>query len=125
VSGDAVAGAGGDAEALQAFVRLFDCGQFFASHEILEARWLVTRDPFQRGLIILAAAFVQRDRGNRRGLTRHLLKARRYLLAHLPHCQGLDVQGLLLEFDARLAQLAQQPNGAWVTAPQLQPLLLQ
>lgn len=117
---------GPDAEALQAFVRLFDAGEFFASHEVLEARWLITRDPFQRGLIILAAAFVHRDRGNLRGLTRQLAKARRYLVAYLPCHQNLDVRGLLAGLDDCLAGLEQASSGALeslVEAPRLRSLL--
>ncbi len=99
-----------NAAALRTFVRVFDAGEFFASHEVLEARWLLTRDPFQRGLIILASAFVHRDRGNLKGCTRQLKKARRYLPAYLPCHQGLDVRGLIAHLDGCLAGLAKDPG---------------
>ncbi|MCC5886577.1 MAG: DUF309 domain-containing protein [Gammaproteobacteria bacterium] len=102
---------------MRRFVELFDGGQFFASHEVLEARWLITRDPFQRALIILASAFVQRDRGNMRGCMRQLAKARRYLADHEGQHPGVDVHGLIAELHRCWAQLEQHPDAAAQARP--------
>jgi len=101
-----------DCVELRDFVRLFERGEFFASHEVLEARWLATRDPFERGLIIYAAAFVKRDRGNPRGTRRHLEKALRYFAPYPPSHRGIDVVGLRAHAEAGIERLLAQPEAS-------------
>lgn len=103
---------GFDCAALRDFVRLFDSGEFFASHEVLEARWLRTRDPFEQGLIILASAFVHRDRGNAHGTRRQLEKALRYFAPYPPMHRGIDVAGLRSHAVAALERLRAEPEGS-------------
>lgn len=111
-----------DCVELRDFVRLFENGEFFASHEVLEARWLLTRDPFEQGLIIFASAFVHRDRGNARGARRQLEKALRYFAAY-PCChRGIDVIGLRVHAQAAIECLAAQseaPLRTLLTPPRL------
>lgn len=101
-----------DCVELRDFVRLFDSGEFFASHEVLEARWLVTRDPFEQGLIIYASAFVHRDRGNAFGARRQLEKALRYFAPYPPIHRGIDVAGLRSNAAAGLERLRAEPEGS-------------
>jgi predicted metal-dependent hydrolase len=87
----------------------YDRGDFFLAHELLEPAWMGTADLPERellqGLIKLAAAFVHAVRGNPRGVRTNLVGARARLAeagdagARL----GLDVPGLVLAIDERLA----------------------
>lgn len=100
-----------DCAELRDFVRLFESGEFFASHEVLEARWLRTRDPFEQGLIIFASAFVHRDRGNAHGARRQLEKALRYFAPYPAIHRGIDVDGLRAHAEAAIERLLEQPEG--------------
>jgi predicted metal-dependent hydrolase len=72
--------------------------QYFAAHEALEAAWRAAapeeRDFFQ-GLVHVAVAWYQAERGNAVGCTRQLAKARRRLDPYSPAHRGLDVGDLL------------------------------
>jgi len=94
-------------------------GEYFESHEVLEKAWLHSRSDFYHGLIILAAAFVRRDRGTPRGVRRNLLKARRYLERYRPHYLGIDVERILAFIDryARLVEEAGDPEGEALRRP--------
>jgi uncharacterized protein len=93
-------------EPLQCFIRRFNDGAYFQSHEVLEAAWLQNRSAFYRGLIIYAAAFVKRDEGNCRGLERNLRKALRYLRPYAPCYLGIDVSALVDHAEMCLCALA-------------------
>jgi hypothetical protein len=77
------------------FLRLFNSGQFWDSHEALEARWREDGSEFYHGLILLASAFVHVNRGNRHGIAAQLGKARPFLESRAPHYLGLDVNRIL------------------------------
>jgi predicted metal-dependent hydrolase len=72
--------------------------QYFAAHEALEAAWRAAvpeeRDFFQ-GLVHVAVAWYQAERGNAVGCRRQLAKARRRLLPYSPAHRELDVGDLL------------------------------
>ena len=99
--------------ALAQFLRLYHDGRFFESHEVLEEAWHRTHSDFYHGLIILAAAFVRRDRGTPRGVRRNLAKARRYLERYRPHYLGLDVEAILAFIDRQIPAVEQagDPEG--------------
>ncbi|GAB6877458.1 DUF309 domain-containing protein [Thermaerobacter litoralis] len=99
--------------ALAEFLRLYHDGRFFEGHEVLEEAWHRTRSDFYHGLIILAAAFVRRDRGTPRGVRRNLAKARRYLERYRPHYLGLDVEAILAFIDRQIPAVEQagDPEG--------------
>lgn len=80
---------------LAEFFRLFDQGLFWESHEALETAWRETRSDFYHGLILLASAFVHRDRGNRHGIRAQLDKAEPLLEKFRPGYQGVDVERLM------------------------------
>lgn len=80
---------------LAEFFRLFDQGRYWESHEALETAWRQTRSDFYHGLILLASAFVHRDRDNRHGIRAQLDKAEPLLRKYRPSYQGVDVERLM------------------------------
>lgn len=92
---------------LETFLRLYKEGYFFDSHEVLEETWLHTRSSLYHGLIILAAAFCKRDRGNPNGVVRNLAKARQRLegLDEVGSQFGLDIPAIVSAIDVRLQNL--------------------
>ena len=77
------------------FVRLFNAGKYWESHEVLEGPWRINRSPFYKGMIIYASAFVHAQRGNPRGVFKQLHKAKRYLNEYRPYYMGVDVNRIL------------------------------
>lgn len=77
------------------FVRCFDRGDFWRSHEILEAPWRRHHSPFYKGMILYASALVHVARGNPRGVLAQLAKAETHLRPFRPCYLGLDVNALL------------------------------
>lgn len=80
-------------------IGLFNRGEFFEAHEVLEEIWRSNRpeprDLFQ-GIIQVAAALHQfRDLKRKAGPRRTFAKARRRLEPFLPASHGLDLAGLL------------------------------
>ena len=80
-------------------IDLFNRGDFFEAHEVLEEIWRSDRpeprDLFQ-GIIQVAAALHQFRNLHRKDGPRHTFaKARRRLEAFLPASHGLDIAGLL------------------------------
>jgi uncharacterized protein len=77
---------------------LIRTGEFFAAHEELELEWRAApsdeRDFFQ-GLVHIAVAGYQAERGNRRGCERQLEKASRRLSPFTPLHRGVHVDALL------------------------------
>ena len=73
-------------------------GEFFAAHEELELAWRAAppeeRD-FHQGLVHVAVAWYQAQRGNRVGCERQLAKAQRRLAPYAPEHDGVDVDAIL------------------------------
>lgn len=92
--------------ALARFLELYRAGAFFTSHEVLEGAWLKTGSALYQGLIITAAAFCKRERGNAAGLARNLRKALRRLETCPGIHLGIDVASLRNGIGLRLARLA-------------------
>ena len=113
--------------AFDAALAAYERGDYFAAHELLEPAWMGTDDLAERnlhqGLIKLAAAFVHGVRGNPLGIAKNLAgaRARLVLAAGTPAAEtsGLDVAALLTAIDARLAELAEHPTDATLSAPPL------
>ncbi len=82
---------------LERFVELFNQGQHWESHEVLEEPWKEHRSEFFQGLILYASAFVHVNRGNRHGILAQLSKAEDKLRAYRAHYMGIDVDGVLVE----------------------------
>ena len=114
------------AVALEAGLAAYDRGDYFEAHELLEPAWMGTDDLAERallqGLIKLAAAYVHSVRGNPAGIAPNLEGARSRLEEAREdgrHTAGLDLDGLLHDIDARLGQLAADPDHQPAPAPDL------
>src|SRR5918994_541552 len=79
-------------------LQLIRDGDYFESHEELEDEWrdapAAERD-FLQGLVHVAVAWYQAERGNRPGCERQLAKASRRLSSYRPAHRGVDVDGVL------------------------------
>lgn len=98
------------------FLDLFNRGEFWESHEALEAPWRESGSEFYHALILYASAFVHVERGNRHGIVAQLGKAQPLLESRTPHYLGLDVMAIL-EHTAVcrhiVAENRQAPSDAW------------
>lgn len=107
------------------FVELFNAGEFWESHEVLEGPWRTGRSGFYHGMILLASAHVHVQRGNPRGVAAQMRKAIRALEPFRPRWMGMDVDALLAH--ARSAIAAAEASGdaeslrRAVPAPRLAP----
>src|SRR5213076_939941 len=84
-------------ELLQRGIRLFNVGEFFECHEVLEEVWTPERGPrrlFLQSLIHVAVGAYHDSRGNPVGACRQLRKALRKMEAYLPECEGVDTARL-------------------------------
>jgi uncharacterized protein len=81
--------------ALTEFVNLFNSGEYWQSHEVLEAVWKENRSDFYHGLILLTSAFVHRERNNRHGVLAQLDKAEPVLRRFGPGYLGIDLDKTL------------------------------
>src|ERR1044072_6909567 len=78
---------------LQHGVELFNAGEYFECHEVLEEAWTPERGPrrlFLQSLIHVAVGCYHWSRGNPVGTRRQLRKALRKMEAYLPDCEGVD-----------------------------------
>lgn len=83
---------------LAAGVRLFNEGEFFEAHEVLEDVWRASageEKTFLQGLVQLAVAFHHYSTGNKIGTASVLARARRNLEGYPAVYGGVDL-GLLL-----------------------------
>jgi predicted metal-dependent hydrolase len=74
-------------------IRLFNDGEYFECHEVLELAWTPERGPrrlFLQSLIHVAVGLYHAGRGNPVGAARQLRKALRKLGAYLPAYEGVD-----------------------------------
>jgi predicted metal-dependent hydrolase len=86
-------------------VRIFNRGAYFDAHEILEHAWNEDRGPARelyRGLLQIAVAYLQIERGNYNGALKMFLRMRQWLDPLPDTCRGVDVAA------ARRAALAAQ-----------------
>jgi uncharacterized protein len=87
-----------DVAAIRAALALVRAGDGFAAHEHLEVLWRAAAAPerdLYQGLVHVAVATYQEQRGNEVGRSRQLEKARRRLGPYAPVYEGLDVGSLL------------------------------
>lgn len=95
------------------FVELFNRGDFFEAHEVLELKWREdqsdTRD-FYQGLIQIAAVFVHILKGTPDGGRRLLQTATNYFEKYLPEYEGLDLHRLIQETEGCLSGNRQFPQ---------------
>lgn len=88
-------------------IDLFNLGEYFEAHEWLEAAWNQepgpARDLYQ-GLLQIAVAYLQIERGNHAGAMKLFLRMWHWLDALPETCRGVDVAGARI--DARAVQQA-------------------
>ena len=82
-------------QALHRFLELFNAGEYWESHEVLEGPWREGGSDFYQGLILYASAFVHAQRGNPRGVGAQLEKTERKLAGYRPYYMGVDVAAVL------------------------------
>jgi predicted metal-dependent hydrolase len=85
---------------LQRGIHLFNEGEFFECHEVLEEAWTPERGPrrlFLQSLIHVAVGFYHCGRGNPVGACRQLRKALRKMESYLPSWEGVDTGRLSRE----------------------------
>lgn len=99
--------------ALDRFVELFDAGEPWEAHEVLEAPWRRSGDETARGLIQVAAVQVHLDAGRWSGAARVLTRAIAHLEAGPSVWHGFDVNGLRAELEAwaRWLDSGRDPDG--------------
>lgn len=86
-------------------IALFDAREFFEAHEELEHAWNADPGPARelyRGLLQVAVAYLQIQRGNYRGALKMFLRLRQWLDPLPAVCRGIDVAQL--RADALTAQ---------------------
>jgi predicted metal-dependent hydrolase len=105
---------------LQDGLALIRAGRYFEAHEVLEEEWRVAapqeRD-FLQGLIHVAVAWYQSERGNPVGCERQLEKARRRLAPYTPSHRGVAVAALLARLDVIEPDLLQHAVDGDVQPP--------
>lgn len=93
---------------MKAAVRLFNEGQFLASHELFEELWEASHGPSSdcfKGLIQAAIALHHFQDGKLDGARKLYAGHRRYLAAYLPNHRGLDLAGFLDEMQSTFRPL--------------------
>ena len=106
-------------DALARGLDLFNRGEFFICHEVLERIWLEESEeekPFYQGLIQVAAGFHHWQNGNRRGALSLLEAGGEKLRRYPPACNCVDLAALLADLASWLAYLGE-------TAPPAEPPL--
>jgi hypothetical protein len=82
---------------LERGIALFNRGEYFECHEVLEEAWTTERGPrrlFLQALIHMAVGFYHNRRDNPAGAMRQLRKGLRKLAAYLPQCEHVDTARL-------------------------------
>ena len=92
-------------------VELFNRGEFFECHEVIERLWLKSRGryrDFYKGIIQAAVALHHLKRGNLNGARKLFGSSARYLKPYEPRTLGLNVKQLIEDmrrcFRTRLAR---------------------
>ncbi len=89
-------------------VRLFNTGEYFECHEVLEELWLDERGPVRelyQGVLQIGVALLHRQRGNFTGAVSLLQSGLRHIAPFAPICQQLDLARLRRETERLLAHL--------------------
>ncbi len=89
-------------------IDLFNAGEFFECHEVLEEVWTHSQQPdrwFLQSLIHFAVGFHHHRRNNRNGTTRQLRKGLRKIQAYLPEWDGVRTGPIEREVRKRLEDI--------------------
>lgn len=88
----------------RAFFSLFNAGEYFEAHEVLEDLWAIEVPPlknYYKGLIQAAVAICHWERGNLSGARKLWLSAQGYLSVYPSRYEGFELEA----FRSRLSQL--------------------
>ena len=86
----------------------FNRREYFEQHETLELLWRAERRKVRQlyqGILQIGVAFHHLRRRNHHGTVYMLTRGARYLAPFAPHCQGVDVERLLADAAAALAEV--------------------
>lgn len=103
-----------------------NAGRYYEAHEALEHAWMAESGPgadLLRGLVQVAAAYLQIERHNRRGARKMLLRLRQWLDPLPARCRGVEL-GALREALAQLDE-ALEAGPAPVDRSLMQPVRFQ
>ena len=92
-------------------ISLFNAGEFFACHDMLEDFWgelTCPEKPFFQGLIQAAVALYHFEEGNLGGARRMAGSCCVYLHPFTPSCGGIDVARLLSDLQACFQELLEE-----------------
>ncbi len=96
-------------------IRLFNAGEYFEAHELLEDAWNEDETPgkeLYRAILQIAVAYLQIERGNYRGARKMFLRVRQWIEPLPDVCRGVDVRGLWMDAQRVEAELrALGPEG--------------
>ena len=95
-------------ELLDRGIRLFNDGQYFECHEVIEEVWTPERGPrrlFLQSLIHFAVGLYHAEHANPVGASRQFRKGLRKLAAYLPDCEGIDTARLHRDAAAALQRI--------------------
>lgn len=102
-------------------IELFNRGEFYDCHEVLEEVWTPTRQPerwFLQSLIHFAVGFYHHQKDNPKGATRQLRKGLRKIEAYLPEWGG--VRTAAIEQQARRCLETIEQGGQIQNFPQIE-----
>jgi predicted metal-dependent hydrolase len=94
--------------ALVEAIAQFNRGEFFEQHETLELLWRAERRDVRflyQGILQIGVAFHHLRKHNHHGTVYMLTRGPRYLAPFAPRCQRVDVQRLLEDAAAALAEV--------------------
>jgi predicted metal-dependent hydrolase len=100
---------------------LFNHGEYFEAHEVLEFAWRAEREPVRelyRGILQVGVAYYHIQRGNYRGAVKMLARADRWLQPFPSLCCGIDLDQLRANYRkvrAALVRLGPQGIGQFNT----------
>ena len=92
-------------------ISLFNAGEFFACHDVLEDFWgelTCPEKPFFQGLIQAAVALYHFEEGNLGGARRMAGSCCVYLRPFIPSCGGIDVDRLLTDLKVCFQELLEE-----------------
>ena len=91
-------------------IQLFNAGEFFQCHDVLEDFWgelTCPEKPMFQGLIQAAVALFHFEEGNLGGARKMFTSCRVYLNPFSPSCGGIDIERLLAELQLCFTVLMQ------------------
>ncbi len=83
-------------------LEMFNRGDYFAAHELLEEAWRGEPGPVRelyRGILQVAVAYYHLLRGNYTGASKMFLRSRTWLDPFPARCRGIDLDGFRQDYD--------------------------